>query len=294
MIRKALLVVAALALAACSNESSSASTSSDDMSEAPKGEVLALGDSITFGFDPSKVDPTKYRGYAEMVADSLGVGITNGSCPGEATGHFLAADGQDRGCKKQLTVDKMKLHVDWGTDTQLEFTTNYLRKSIASGRPPSLITMTIGANDIGIMSDECQLPGPLGAACMAARYPFFERSYRENLEKIFLAIDATGYRGPMIMVTTYVLDYADFGQTFAGVHFNGQVQAAFDNVRSRLHGLDVRVADGYGAFKKIADASGGDTCKTGLRLPLGDGTCDIHPTPRGHELLAQAVRDALH
>ena len=36
---------------------------------------------------------------------------------------------------------------------------------------------------------------------------------------------------------------------------------------------------------------GGEACAAGLLIKLPDGTCDIHPSPAGHLLLAQAIED---
>ena len=63
-------------LAACVAPSAEdAETSDDAVTSASRPRVLALGDSMAFAWDPtlerdpSKVDATRYRGYAEFVAD---------------------------------------------------------------------------------------------------------------------------------------------------------------------------------------------------------------------------------
>ena len=38
-------------------------------------------------------------------------------------------------------------------------------------------------------------------------------------------------------------------------------------------------------------AFGGSPCAAGLLIKLPDGTCNIHPSPAGHLLLAQAIED---
>jgi hypothetical protein len=53
------------------------------------------------------------------------------------------------------------------------------------------------------------------------------------------------------------------------------------------------LADGFGAFQRASASAGGDTCAAGLLIPLGNGTCDVHPTKRGRDLLSQAVLEAL-
>ena len=46
-------------------------------------------------------------------------------------------------------------------------------------------------------------------------------------------------------------------------------------------------------MKAEADRFEGKTCAAGLLIELPDGTCDIHPSPKGHERLARAVLDAI-
>jgi hypothetical protein len=52
-----------------------------------------------------------------------------------------------------------------------------------------------------------------------------------------------------------------------------------------------KVADGFAAFQGPSAASGGSPCAAGLLIKLPDGTCNIHPSPAGHLLLAQAIED---
>jgi hypothetical protein len=40
-------------------------------------------------------------------------------------------------------------------------------------------------------------------------------------------------------------------------------------------------------------AFGGDPCAAGLLIKLPDGTCNIHPSPAGHLLLARAIEDVV-
>jgi hypothetical protein len=52
-----------------------------------------------------------------------------------------------------------------------------------------------------------------------------------------------------------------------------------------------KVADGFAAFEGPSAAFGGSPCAAGLLIKLPDGTCNIHPSPAGHLLLAQAIED---
>jgi len=46
-------------------------------------------------------------------------------------------------------------------------------------------------------------------------------------------------------------------------------------------------------MKAAAANDGGDACKAGLLIPLPEGGCDIHPSPKGRAVLVEAFRSAL-
>lgn len=52
----------------------------------------------------------------------------------------------------------------------------------------------------------------------------------------------------------------------------------------------VVVANGYTAFKAAAPT--GSPCAAGLLIPV-PGACDIHPSQLGHQVLAQALLQAI-
>jgi lysophospholipase L1-like esterase len=47
--------------------------------------------------------------------------------------------------------------------------------------------------------------------------------------------------------------------------------------------------DGLAAFKAVS----ADPCADGLIIKMPDGSCDIHPSPKGHEVLARAIEGVL-
>ena len=53
------------------------------------------------------------------------------------------------------------------------------------------------------------------------------------------------------------------------------------------------VADGFAAFQGPSAAFGGSPCAAGLLIRLPGGTCNIHPSPAGHQVLAAAIADAI-
>lgn len=267
--------------------------SSEDAVTSARPHVLALGDSMAFAWDPnierdpSRVDASKYRGYAEMVAAELGTTADNASCPGETSGHFVSATGEDNGCAQNRAA--YNLHVDWkNASSQLDYVESYLART-----KPALITLSIGGNDLLRVEENCKLPSILGAGCKLARLPFYEHAYGENLERIIRTIHRAGYRGKMVLLTTYAPDYSDAIANFALGRFNDEIRESVAHVRDDVPGMDVRVADGFAAFQSRANEHDGKTCKTGLLIPNGDGTCDIHPTKEGHQVLAEAILDAI-
>lgn len=289
---KRIAILLAVLAAACAAPASEETEASEDAINGGRARVLALGDSMAFAWDPNierdpaRVDARRYRGYAEMVADQLGAAADNASCPGETSSHFVSASGEDNGCATNRAA--YDLHVDWqSAPTQLEFVESYLAKT-----KPTLITLSVGGNDLLRVEENCKLPSLLGAGCKLARLPFYEHAYGANLENIIRTIHRAGYRGKMVLLTTYAPDYSDAIANFALGRFNGEIRESVEHVRDDVPGMDVRVADGFGAFEARARDHGGKTCATGLLIENGDGTCDIHPTKEGHQLLAQVILDA--
>jgi len=54
-------------------------------------------------------------------------------------------------------------------------------------------------------------------------------------------------------------------------------------------GFGTVMADGFTAFEIAAAPWGGDVCKAGLLIHLDATTCDIHPSPKGRDVLAAIV-----
>src|SRR5712692_858675 len=83
-------------------------------------EYLALGDSVAFGYSPL-ADPTNagnFIGYPTPVAAALKETLTNASCPGETSSHFINLTGSDNVCGPWRF--NFPLHVAYST-AQLDF-----------------------------------------------------------------------------------------------------------------------------------------------------------------------------
>ena len=304
-LRSALLLLPVLATFAsgCAVATDDAAASSDSALAAAPPHLLALGDSMTFAWNPHvesdvhKVEATKYSGYAEALGQHLGLTVDNAACPGETSGAMLDAHEEDNGCRDNRAA--YALHYPWSAPTgttpatQIDFAKAYLDKALAAGRPPELVTMTMGGNDLLLVQKHCKLPLFLEPACELVKLPFYVHAYGDHMDAIATAIDATGYSGKFVVLTTYAPDYSDRVATLGLEQLNGELVEHVGKVQARLHHTKVVVADGYGAFKAIAAAHGGKTCETGLLIKNDDGTCDIHPTAAGHQVLAGAVLQAI-
>jgi lysophospholipase L1-like esterase len=246
---------------------------------------LALGDSVPFGFNPN-LDPTNasnFIGYPEIVAQRLNIEDVNATCPGEATGGFLSLSGTDNVCRPYRFFFKLPLHVAY-SGTQMAFATAYLR----SHPNTRLVTLTLGANDFFHLEDVCTKAYKPDlsaiAACVVAGTPAMLGTMAVNLTSIFAGIRATGYTGLIVAVTYYSQTYPDT----TGVELlNGPMIGV-----AQANGAVI--ASGVEAWRATATAAGGDSCAAGLLIiKLSDGTCDVHPTPLGRDLLAGAVIKAI-
>jgi hypothetical protein len=246
-------------------------------------EYLAIGNSVAFGFNPT-LDPTNannFIGYPTPVATALKEALTNAACPGETSSHFIDINGSDRGCGAYRS--SYPLHVTYSstTETQLEFTDTFLKS-----HPQTLVvSIDIGANDLFNMVDGCGGD----PSCISKALPIMLATLSANLDTIYGHIrNLDSYHHKLVALTYYSLNYSDpFG--------TGLISQVNQVVAARTLAWGGIVADGFGAFAAAAKAFGGDTCAAGLRIVLLSSplTCDIHPSPAGRDLLAQAIVNAL-
>jgi lysophospholipase L1-like esterase len=256
---------------------------------AANGTYLALGDSVAFGYVPPDAVPApNYRsansfvGYPEDVGRALRLGVWNASCPGETTASMLVAGAQSNGCENSPGSPigyrtQFPLHVQY-RGTQMEYALKYL----AVHRHTVLVTIDIGANDAFLCqemtADVCTSPAELRALV---------QEIQANLTAIYTQIrDVAHYQGLLVALTYYSLSYSSPAAEQGALLLNSVITA----VTTAFGG---KVADGFGAFEGPSMAFGGDPCAAGLLIKLPDGTCNIHPSPAGHLLLAQAIEDVV-
>ena len=235
------------------------------------GTYLALGDSVAFGYVPPNAVPApnypdvhSFVGYPEYLAQRLNERVSNASCPGETTASMLVAGAQSNGCENSLGSPVgystlYPLHVQY-QGTQMDYALHYL----AAHNHTQLITIDVGANDAFLCqattADHCTSFAELvGVANEIAG----------NLTAIYHDLRVVaGYSGPIVALTYYSLSYSD-PASVAGTQFLNSVIAG------------------------VTTAFGGDPCAAGLLIKLPNGTCNIHPSPAGHRLLATAIATAI-
>src|SRR6266568_3407072 len=250
-------------------------------------EYLALGNSVAFGFIPllDRSNANNFIGYPTPVAAALKETLTNASCSGETSSHFISLAGSDHGCGAYRA--NFPLHVTdiSATQTQLEYADGFLQS-----HPQTLVvSIDIGANDLFVLEEGCSF----NVNCILAGLPGMLATLSANLNTIYGHIRNTdGYNHKLVALTYYSLNYSSDPTSTFGTFLISQVNQVVANRTLAWKGI---VADGFGAFAAASKAFGGDTCAAGLRIPLPTSppSCDIHPSPAGRDLLAQAIVNAL-
>ena len=241
---------------------------------------LALGDSVAFGYNPllvtPGVDPDVFVSYPELASQLFRPRkkVFNASCPGETSTSLITGTVPDNGCQAYRHAIG-ELHVSY-TGSQLQYATRYLRANPRTG----LVTMTIGANDLFRLIDSCDAdPNP---ACVINGLPQLLATLSANLTTIYSALADAGFHGQLVAVTYYATNYADPAAV--------AVLTALDATLARVtRAFGGQVADGFTAFQTAAAPFGGDSSAAGLLIHLTPTSCDIHPSPAGAALLADAV-----
>lgn len=256
--------------------------------DTPRDTYLALGDSVAFGTSPllNPSNAGNFIGYPSIVAQTLGMEVTNSACPGEATGSFISLTGLDNVCRFYRFGSPFNppfpLHTSY-TGTQLSFAVNFL----AHNPQTRLVSLGLDANDFFRLTSGPGTPWPPSTCFVADLVTYFATCAVQNLETILSAV-RTQYKGKLVMVLYYALNYGDPNSVFVTRDLLNQAM-----ITAGKH-FQVRFASGFDAFQAAAAPFGGDSCKAGLLIvtkasPL---TCDVHPTPAGRDLLAKAVIEA--
>jgi lysophospholipase L1-like esterase len=278
--------------------------------QSPSFTYLALGDSVAFGmnitllppFSTQLPRPEQFVGYPEAVAAVEHLVESkkevNTSCPGETSGSFLDTNALDYGCNSPHFLPdgsmfppfktSIGLHTSY-TISQMEFAESQLR----TNKHINLVTLGIGANDILLALPKLVDCGSDSTCAQNVLGPVLQ-SYAGNLARILIRIRAQ-YQRTLVLVTYYSPMPALDGVTVALNDMTAQVAAHL--VATQPNFAAVKFADGFTAFQLASARFNHDACQAGLlvRLPASPSTppCDIHPSPKGRDLLAAAVELAI-
>src|SRR5450759_2274728 len=135
--------------------------------------------------------------------------------------------------------------------------------------------MDIGANDV------------FKAGCTTLAYlSGVLAGIEANLRFIYGQIrNVAHYQHALVTLTYYSLSY-DPATAASTESANAPIIAA-------TLAFGGKVASGFDAFRGPALAAGGSSCAASLLIVLSPGVCDVHPTPKGRDLLAKAVVNAI-
>lgn len=251
--------------------------------EAPHRPYLALGDSVPFGFITQAgfeyINADNFIGFPNYIGQELRFTATNAACPGETTSSFLSSNGADNGCR--LYRSQAPLHVSY-TSTQLDFA----RAFLAGHRETRLVTVLLGADDLFLLENACAGD----PSCIASGLPQVLATISTNMQTILSDIRRTGFKGVIVVVNYYSVDYSDAAGTALTQLLNQALAAP-----AAAEG--VVVADVFTSFQAAASTAfaGGNTCRAGLlnALPQNQFTCDVHPSQSGQGLIARTVEGAI-
>jgi lysophospholipase L1-like esterase len=248
---------------------------------------LALGDSISFGYNPFVPLTTPnllhyYHGYPQFVSAFLSLDLANASCPGQTSSSFLSLSlfVPDNGCD-QWRIQGLPLFVTYASsETQEQYAISFL----AAHPDTRLVTITIGGDDLLYLAKTTCAESE---SCITANLPGVLATFTTNLNEIYKAVRSTGYEGPIVAINYPSPDYNNAFET-GGL---SELNLVISNVTKLFNG---RVADAFSIFKLASVVSGGLPCFVGLLFfnPSGQG-CDVHPTPLGQLLMGQLALQAL-
>ena len=243
--------------------------------QGPRGYYLALGDSIAYGFQPTKEPGTRASafntGYVDVFATRLRtlsphIRVVNYGCPGESTVTFTRG-----GCP--AFADGFKLHSAF-RGAQLPAAVSFLRVHAGDVSP---ITVTLWGNDwLPLLLDKCK--GKL--ACVRTRGPDAIASIGARLASILRRLRAAAPDAEIIVTGAWNPDPGQLAQ--------------FAPIYRSLNASIARAASGSGArVAKVLPVLNppGTVAKQRARLCMLTFICskgDPHPTDAGYRALANA------
>jgi len=246
------------------------------VSASPQRYYLALGDSLTYGIQPAKVDaglpPSRFdTGFVDVFARRLRglvptLRVVNYGCPGESTTTFAAG-----GCP--WLAGGHALH-DPYRGTQLDAALTFLRAHSGQVSP---ITLNLGGNDAQSVADACN--GSF--ACARARAPRAMIQITSRLGSILRRLRSAAPKATLVVVGVWNNDVTTTRQS-------DPLYRAFDLALGRVAtGAGARFADPFPLFNPRGSIAHEKAriCAYTFTCSRGDG----HPTDAGYRAIADAV-----
>jgi lysophospholipase L1-like esterase len=245
---------------------------------APKSYYMALGDSIAYGFQPTKLKPGARpsdfaSGYVDVVAARLrktapGLRVVNYGCPGESTRTFVRG-----GCP--AFTDRITLH-DTFRGSQLKAALTFLR---AHPNEVSPITLTLYGNDwLPVLLDTCK--GKV--TCARGRGPKEAAALGSRLGSILEQLRAAAPEAEIIVTGAW---NPDPGQLVSLRPMYAAFESSIARAAAHSHARIARMLPVFNPPGK------GQAQLCALTFICSKG--DPHPTDAGYQAMADAVMRTL-
>ena len=245
----------------------------------PKRYYLALGDSVAYGYQQSKVDaglpPSAFdTGYVDVFAARLrlirpGLTVVDYGCPQESTASFILGP-----CPQNARG--FPLH-DAFSGSQLRAATAFLRRHPGQVSP---ITLSLGGQDISDFTDSCG--GDF--TCIENGAPAEIGTMAASFRVILARLRAAAPDAEIIITGAWdgnIGYFAEADPLFQAL--NTALTAAASSERARF-------ADTFAVFNPQADPTAETNAICALTLLCTEG--DGHPSDAGYAAIAGAVFDA--
>lgn len=248
----------------------------------PKSYYMALGDSITYGYQAVKAQanlpPSAYNtGYVDVFASRLrqirpNITVVNYGCPGESTDSFVNGP-----CP--WTATGHQLHSAF-SGTQLQAALEFLRAHRGQVSP---ITLTLLGNDLPMLLNPCTADGQIDLGCVQSSAPAFIAGFAERMSDILAQLRSVAPDAEIIVTGAwdpYITMLALVDPLYQTVN-KATAEAAAAN-RARL-------ADPFPIFNPQGDLPA--EVQSVCRLSLLCTQNDSHPSDAGYQALADVVFD---
>ena len=251
-------------------------TSQRPVYQPPQGYYLALGDSITYGFQPTKAKagapPSAFdTGFVNVFAARLRklspkIQVVNYGCPGESTKTFV-----DGGCPGR--GDVRGLH-DAFKGAQLDAALAFVRAHPGEVSP---ITLTLYGNDwLPLLLDTCKG----NVACVRKRGPSATASFASRLSSILQRLRAAAPRAVIIVTGAWNPDPNQL-QELSPIYRSLEASIARAATGSRA-----RIAKMLPVFNPPGNVGTQRARLCALTFICSKG--DPHPTDAGYRVMADA------